>query len=168
MLASTVSAFAHHLTTQSRTVRDAMKETAWTLDRPRPRAALLATALLSLPSCPLPGERSLILTDRCDWWCHTPLARRPISWRALAERLGATLGQPVIVDNRAGAGGTLGADNVAKSPADGYSIVLGTDATHATNIFLSKRFPYNPVKSFSPIAATAVNHIVLIVHPLCR
>jgi len=85
--------------------------------------------------------------------------------RALAERLGNPLGQTVIVDNRAGAGGTLGADNVAKSPADGYSIVLGTDATHATNIFLSKRFPYDPVKSFTPIVPAAVNHIVLVVHP---
>jgi tripartite-type tricarboxylate transporter receptor subunit TctC len=71
----------------------------------------------------------------------------------------------VIVDNRGGAGGTLGADNVAKSPADGSSIVLGTDASHATNIFLSRKFPYDPVKSFTPIAPAAVNHIVLVVHP---
>ena len=85
--------------------------------------------------------------------------------RALAERLGSALGQTVVVDNRAGAGGTLGADNVAKSPADGYSLVLGTDATHATNVFLAKRFPYDPVKSFTPIASAAVNHIVLVVHP---
>lgn len=85
--------------------------------------------------------------------------------RSLAERLGAALGQTVIVDNRAGAGGTLGADYVAKSPADGYTVVLGTDATHATNIFTTKRFPYDPVKSFTPIAPTAINHIVLVVHP---
>ena len=85
--------------------------------------------------------------------------------RALGERLGQGLGQTVIVDNRGGAGGTLGADNVAKSPADGYSIVLGTDASHATNIFLSKKFPYDPVKSFTPIAPAALNHIVLVVHP---
>lgn len=85
--------------------------------------------------------------------------------RAVGERLTQSLGQTVIVDNRAGAGGTLGSDNVAKSPADGYSIVLGTDASHATNIYLSKKFPYDPVKSFTPIAAAAVNHIVLVVHP---
>lgn len=85
--------------------------------------------------------------------------------RALGERLGPALGQTVIVDNRAGAGGTLGADNVAKSPADGYSLVLGTDATHATNLYLAKRFPYDPVKHFTPIAPVAVNHIVLVVHP---
>jgi len=85
--------------------------------------------------------------------------------RAVGERLGPALGQTIVVDNRAGAGGTLGADNVAKSPADGYTIVLGTDASHATNLFLSKRFPYDPIKSFTPIAPAAVNHIVLVVHP---
>ena len=84
--------------------------------------------------------------------------------RAVSEPLARALGQTVIVDNRGGAGGTLGADNVAKSPADGYSIVLGTDASHATNIFLSKKFPYDPIKSFTPIAPAAVNHIVLVVH----
>lgn len=85
--------------------------------------------------------------------------------RAVGERLGASLGQPVIVDNRAGAGGTLGADAVAKASPDGYTVVLGTDATHATNVFLSKKFPYDPIKSFTPIAPVAVNHIVLVVHP---
>lgn len=85
--------------------------------------------------------------------------------RLVGERLSQSLGQPVVVDNRGGAGGTLGADYVAKSAADGYSIVLGTDASQATNIFLSKRFPYDPVKSFTPIAPAALNHIVLVVHP---
>lgn len=85
--------------------------------------------------------------------------------RALGERLGQALGQVVVVDNRAGAGGAIGADNVAKSPRDGYSLVLGTDATHATNPFLMKRLSYDPIKSFTPIVATAVNHIVLVVHP---
>ena len=85
--------------------------------------------------------------------------------RLVGERMSQSLGQPIVVDNRGGAGGTLGADVVAKSPADGYTIVLGTDASQATNIFLSKRFPYDPVKSFTPIASAAINHIVLVVHP---
>lgn len=85
--------------------------------------------------------------------------------RLLADQLARDLGQAVVVDNRAGAGGTLGADVVAKSPADGYTLVLGTDASHAANIFLSKKFPYDPVKSFTPVAPAAINHIVLIVHP---
>jgi tripartite-type tricarboxylate transporter receptor subunit TctC len=85
--------------------------------------------------------------------------------RAVGARLSTSLGQPVLVDNRAGAGGTLGADNVAKSAPDGYSIVLGSDASHAANVFLTKKFPYDPVKSFTPIAPAATNHIVLLVHP---
>ena len=85
--------------------------------------------------------------------------------RAVGARLATSLGQPVLVDNRAGAGGTLGADNVAKSAPDGYSIVLGSDASHAANVFLTKKFPYDPVKSFRPIAPAAINHIVLLVHP---
>ncbi|KGG83086.1 hypothetical protein P245_25440 [Comamonas thiooxydans] len=85
--------------------------------------------------------------------------------RLIGERIGQSLGQPVVVDNRGGAGGTLGADIVAKSSPDGYSIVLGTDASQATNIYLSKRFPYDPIKSFTPIASAAINHIVLVVHP---
>ena len=85
--------------------------------------------------------------------------------RTVGVRLSASLGQPVVIDNRAGAGGTLGADNVAKSPPDGYSIVLGNDATHALNYFFIKKFPYDPVKSFTPIVPVATNHIVLVVHP---
>lgn len=85
--------------------------------------------------------------------------------RLVGERMGQSLGQPVVVDNRGGAGGTLGADAVAKSAADGYTIVLGTDASQATNVFMSKRFPYDPVKSFTPIAPAAINHIVLVAHP---
>lgn len=85
--------------------------------------------------------------------------------RLLAERLARDLGQAVIVDNRAGAGGTLGADYVAKSAPDGYTLLLGTDASQSTNIFLSKKFPYDPVKSFTPIAPAAINHIVLVVNP---
>lgn len=85
--------------------------------------------------------------------------------RLLGEHMARDLGQPVVVDNRVGAGGTLGADVVAKAPADGYTVLLGTDATHAGNQFLSKKFPYDPAKSFTPIAHAAINHIVLVVHP---
>jgi tripartite-type tricarboxylate transporter receptor subunit TctC len=85
--------------------------------------------------------------------------------RLMGERLTHNLGQPVIVDNRGGAGGTLGADAVAKSAPDGYTLVLGTDASQATNVFLSRKFPYDPVKSFTPIAPAAINHVVLLVHP---
>lgn len=96
---------------------------------------------------------------------YAPGAAADALARQVAERLAAALGQPVIVENRAGAGGTLGADNVAKAAPDGYSLLLGTDATHATNHLLAKRFPYDPVKSFTPLVPAAVNHIVLAAHP---
>lgn len=96
---------------------------------------------------------------------YAPGAAADALGRLIAEKLGAVLGQPMVVDNRGGAGGTLGADNVAKSPADGYSLVLGTDATHATNHLLARKFQYDPVKSFTPLVPAAVNHIVLVTHP---
>lgn len=85
--------------------------------------------------------------------------------RVLARPLALALGQPVVIDNRAGAGGTLGADMVAKAPADGYTLLLGTDATQATNLHLARKFPYDPLRQFTPLALAAVNPIVLVVHP---
>ena len=85
--------------------------------------------------------------------------------RVLAKPLAQALGQPVVVDNRAGAGGTLGADVVAKATADGYTLLLGTDATQATNLHLARRFPYDPLRHFTPLALAAINPIVLVVHP---
>ena len=85
--------------------------------------------------------------------------------RALADKMKDGLGQPVLVENRPGAGGNLGADLVAKSPADGYSIVMGAVATHAINPSLYKKMPYDPVKDFQPITLVASTPNVLIVPP---
>jgi tripartite-type tricarboxylate transporter receptor subunit TctC len=85
--------------------------------------------------------------------------------RVLARPLAQALGQPVVIDNRAGAGGTLGADMAAKAPADGYTLLLGTDATQATNLHLARKFPYDPLRHFTPLASAAINPIVLVVHP---
>ena len=85
--------------------------------------------------------------------------------RALADKMKDGLGQPVLVENRPGAGGNLGADLVAKSAADGYSIVMGAVATHAINPSLYKKMPYDPVKDFQPITLVASTPNVLIVPP---
>jgi tripartite-type tricarboxylate transporter receptor subunit TctC len=74
--------------------------------------------------------------------------------RALAERVKDTLG-PVVVDNRPGAGGNLGADLVAKSAPDGATIVMGAVATHAINPWLYPKLPYDPVRDFTPITGVA-------------
>jgi len=74
--------------------------------------------------------------------------------RALAERVKDTLG-PVIVDNKPGAGGNLGADLVAKSAPDGQTLVMGAVATHAINPWLYSRMPYDPLRDFTPITRVA-------------
>ncbi len=75
--------------------------------------------------------------------------------RAVAPELSRALGQPFIVENRAGAGGNLGADVVAKSPADGYTILMGTVGTHGINKALYDKMPFDPVKDFAPITLVA-------------
>jgi tripartite-type tricarboxylate transporter receptor subunit TctC len=72
--------------------------------------------------------------------------------RAFAEKMQALLGQPVVIDNKPGANGMLGADVVAKAPADGYTILIGTNSTNAALKFLMKQLPYDQDKAFAPIA----------------
>lgn len=83
--------------------------------------------------------------------------------RVLAEKWGA-LGQPVTVDNKPGAGGNIGADFVAKSPADGHTLVIGTVGTHAINAALYDKMPYNHVKDFTPISFLASTPNLLVVN----
>ena len=70
--------------------------------------------------------------------------------RSLAEKMSAPLGQPVIVENKPGAANNLGTDFVAKSPPDGYTLVI-VASSHATNKWLYKNLPYDPVKDFEPV-----------------
>ena len=72
--------------------------------------------------------------------------------RAFAEKMATTLGQTVLIDNKPGASGMLGADTVAKSPADGYTLLLGTNSTNAALKFLMKKLPYDQDKDFAPVA----------------
>jgi tripartite-type tricarboxylate transporter receptor subunit TctC len=85
--------------------------------------------------------------------------------RGVGAKLGEGWGQPVIVDNRPGAGGNIGADFVARSPADGYTLLMGAVATHAINPSLYGRISYDPVKDFAPVAMVAVVPNILVVHP---
>ena len=72
--------------------------------------------------------------------------------RAFAEKMQASLGQPVVIDNKPGANGMLGADIVAKAPADGYTLLIGTNSTNAALKFLMKKLPYDQDKDFVPVA----------------
>ncbi|MBB3319432.1 tripartite-type tricarboxylate transporter receptor subunit TctC [Rhizobium sp. BK181] len=85
--------------------------------------------------------------------------------RILAQKMSEDLGQQVIVQNVAGAGGNLGAGNVARADADGYTILMGTVATHALNPLILKSTPYDPEKDFAPISLLVVVPNVLVVNP---
>jgi len=85
--------------------------------------------------------------------------------RHIGAQLQTALKQTVIVDNKAGAGGVIGADSVAKSPADGYTLLLGTIATHAINPALSPKIPYNASKDFAPVILLGSISNVLLVAP---
>jgi tripartite-type tricarboxylate transporter receptor subunit TctC len=86
--------------------------------------------------------------------------------RLVAAKMTETLGQQVVIDNRGGAGGNLGSDIVAKSPGDGYTLLMGTVATHAINAALYPTMPYDPVKDFEPVSLLVVVPGVLEINPL--
>ena len=84
--------------------------------------------------------------------------------RLIGEKLQASWGQPVVVDNRPGAGGNTGADVVAKSPPDGHTVVLGTVGTHSINGALYAKMPYDMVRDFAPVTLLATTPNMLVVH----
>ena len=85
--------------------------------------------------------------------------------RIVAQDLGASLGQPVVVSNRAGAGGNIAAEFVAKAPPDGYTLLITSSSTIAINPYLYKTLPFDPEKSFAPVIMPARQNLILVVHP---
>ena len=85
--------------------------------------------------------------------------------RPFAQMLGDTLKSTVVVDNRGGAGGSLGADSVAKSAPDGQTLLMATVGTHAINPALYKKLPYDPVRDFTPVAMVAMAPVAIVVNP---
>ena len=85
--------------------------------------------------------------------------------RPLAQKLSEAFGQPVVVDNRAGATGTIGASLVAKSPPDGYTLLLGTSNELTMSPGLYEKLPYDPTRDFAPITPVIVFPNILVVHP---
>jgi tripartite-type tricarboxylate transporter receptor subunit TctC len=85
--------------------------------------------------------------------------------RAAGLRMTEAWGQPVVIDNRPGAAGNIGAELVAKAPNDGYTMLMGTVGTHAINASLYARMPYDHVKDFAPVVLVAAVPNVLVVHP---
>lgn len=85
--------------------------------------------------------------------------------RLLADKMGQILGKAVVVDNKGGAGGSIGADAIAKSAPDGYTIGMATVSTHGANPAIYARLPYDPVKDFAPITNVMSVPSVFVVHP---
>jgi tripartite-type tricarboxylate transporter receptor subunit TctC len=85
--------------------------------------------------------------------------------RAIGQKLSEAWSVPVVVENRPGAGGSIGTQLIAKASPDGYSITLGTLATHAVNVSLYKRLPYHPIRDFSPVILLSTAPNLLAVHP---
>jgi tripartite-type tricarboxylate transporter receptor subunit TctC len=93
-----------------------------------------------------------------------PAGATDVVGRIVAAKLSERLGQPVVVDNKPGAGGSIGSDLVAKSPADGYTLLIATSSTHSIGPSLQK-LPYDPIKDFAPITHVANVPNVLVVSP---
>ena len=85
--------------------------------------------------------------------------------RSMSGRLSEALGQTVVVDNRAGAGGNVGAEIAAKSPPDGYTLLMGAISTHSINASLYTRLAFDPVKDFAPITQASIIPLVINAHP---
>jgi tripartite-type tricarboxylate transporter receptor subunit TctC len=85
--------------------------------------------------------------------------------RILGQRLSTRLGQQVVIDNRVGASGAIGADAVAKAAPDGYTLGIATASTHALAVSLSANLPYDPIKDFAPVAMVGSQPYVLVIYP---
>ena len=85
--------------------------------------------------------------------------------RMIGQKLAESLGQPVVIENRAGAAGNIGTEAAAKSPPDGYTLVTGNNATFGANVSLYKRLGFDPVRDFTPVVLVATQPNILVVHP---
>ena len=88
-----------------------------------------------------------------------------ITARLVGRKLGENMGQIFVVDNRAGATGIIGSELVARAAPDGYTLLMGTTTTHATNPVMFRKLPYDPIRDFAPISLVADAPFVLLVHP---
>jgi tripartite-type tricarboxylate transporter receptor subunit TctC len=94
-----------------------------------------------------------------------PASTSDVIGRVFGQKMSQRLGQPVIIDNRVGASGNIGADAIAKAAPDGYTIGIVTSSTHAVAVSLSSKLPYDPLKDFTPISMLANSPYVLVLYP---
>lgn len=123
------------------------------------RRALLATPLAAaaiVPAWAQPAALRVIVPA-------PPGGSTDILARSLAERASAALGQPITIDNRGGAGGIIGTEAASRAAADGNTIILGHNQTHASNQWMARNLPYHVVESFVPVARLATVHHATVV-----
>jgi tripartite-type tricarboxylate transporter receptor subunit TctC len=139
-----------------------MKRTAFT----RRATLALAGSALSLMSLSLPAAAQTFPKQTITMVVpFAPGGSTDVVARVVAQKMGEILGQQIVVENVAGAGGNLGADRVARAEPDGYTILMGTVATHALNPLILKQKPYDPEKDFAPVSLLVVVPNVLVVNP---
>ena len=129
---------------------------------PTRRGLLGAAALMPLCSPAFAAFPDQPLRVIVPW---NPGGLADIVMRALGPAMARPLGQPVVVDNRAGANGAVGTQAVARAPADGHTLILGNAETHAINPLIYPKLSYNPVTEFTPVTVFARGPFVLITRP---
>jgi tripartite-type tricarboxylate transporter receptor subunit TctC len=130
----------------------------------KPHHAVLLMALLAAGIAPVRGETYPAKSVRLII-PFAPAGSNDILGRLIATQLSQTLGQQVVADNRPGAGGSIGAELAAKSPPDGYTLVIGHIGTLAVNPTLYRKLGYHPVTDFQPISLVATVPNIMVVHP---
>ena len=119
--------------------------------------AATSTAALSAESWPSRSIRFIVP--------YPPGGPTDLMARSMSGRLTEALGQTVVVDNRPGAGGNVGAEVAAKSPPDGYTLLMGAISTHSINASLYRKLAFDPVKDFAPITQASIIPLVINAHP---
>jgi tripartite-type tricarboxylate transporter receptor subunit TctC len=121
--------------------------------------ALLLSPLLAVAQADYPSKPIRLIIG------FPPGGSTDIVGRIVAQKLSERLGQQVVVENRGGAGGTIGADAAAKAAPDGYTLTVGTTSTHAVAPGAYSKLPYDPIKNFTPISLVAITPYLLVVNP---
>jgi len=135
--------------------RELMKRTATALGA---AALVLATGIGTAMADVYPSKPITIVVP------FPPGGSTDLLARQIAEKITGPLGQPVVVENRGGAGGTVGAFHVVQSPADGYTLLMGVTGSNAISAALRSDLPYDPVKDFSPVSIVVSSPLALVVN----
>lgn len=123
--------------------------------------ALLAASLLSLPlqaATAFPTKPIRIIV------AYTPAGTTDILARAIGQKMSETWGQPVIIDNRAGAAGNIGTEVAARATPDGHTLLMGTAGTHGINVSLYRKLSWHPVNDFAPVSLSAMVPNIMVVN----